>query len=195
MKVDRFPMSKCLNCGRKLDAATATSEDDQPPHPGAVTLCIWGALTSCFVRMTWGYGIHQLGEQLLRCAAMPLAPTAESSLPQLKIFFQKRPPSERLPPFCGRNRFWTGFWERGHKQFSESKSPPYRGADTHRACHLPAPKQTRYSCTGAKRSEKPECDGRIAKRDRAALPGAGWSRTLRFLAEQVCTQKPCRRCR
>jgi hypothetical protein len=41
------------------------------------------------------------------------------------------PSTERLPPFWGRNRFWTGFWERGHEQFSESNSPPYGGS------HLP----------------------------------------------------------
>jgi hypothetical protein len=27
----------------------------------------------------------------------------------------------------GRNHFWTGFWQRGHEQFSESNSPLYRG--------------------------------------------------------------------
>jgi hypothetical protein len=54
------------------------------------------------------------------------APTAESSLAP-KNFFATAPSTERLPPFWGRNHFWTGFWERGHEQFSESNSPPYRG--------------------------------------------------------------------
>jgi hypothetical protein len=58
------------------------------------------------------------------------APTAESS-PAPENFFAKKPSTERLPPFWGRNRFWTGFWERGHEQFSESNSPPYGGS------HLP----------------------------------------------------------
>src|SRR5262249_11035734 len=30
-------------------------------------------------------------------------------------------------PLYGQNHFWTGFCQRGHEQFSESKSPPYRG--------------------------------------------------------------------
>ena len=47
-------------------------------------------------------------------------------LPHLKIFLQKRLPQKGYP-LSGANRFWTGFWERGHEQFSESKSPPYRG--------------------------------------------------------------------
>jgi hypothetical protein len=55
------------------------------------------------------------------------APTAESS-PAPENFFAKMPSTERLPPFWGRNRFWTGFWERGHEQFSESKSPPTGGS-------------------------------------------------------------------
>ena len=46
--------------------------------------------------------------------------------PHLKIFLQKRPPQKGYP-LSGENRFWTGFWERGHEQFSESKSPSYRG--------------------------------------------------------------------
>ena len=47
-------------------------------------------------------------------------------LPHLKIFLQKRLPQKGYP-LSGANRFWAGFWERGHEQFSESKSPPYRG--------------------------------------------------------------------
>jgi hypothetical protein len=47
--------------------------------------------------------------------------------PAPENFFAKTPSAERLPPFWDRNRFWTDFWERGHEQFSESKSPPYRG--------------------------------------------------------------------
>ena len=43
--------------------------------------------------------------------------------PHLKIFLQKRPPQKGYP-LSGENRFWTGFWERGHEQFSESRSPP-----------------------------------------------------------------------
>ena len=39
--------------------------------------------------------------------------TAESS-PAPEKFFAKTPSTERLPPFWGRNRFSTGFWERGH---------------------------------------------------------------------------------
>ena len=59
------------------------------------------------------------------------------SLPHLRFFFAKMPSPERLPPFWGRNRFWTGFWERGHEQFSESNSPPYRGGRICRA-HIQA---------------------------------------------------------
>jgi hypothetical protein len=47
-------------------------------------------------------------------------------LSHLKIFFAKRRPQKGYP-VSGTNRFWTGFWERGHEHFSESKSPPYRG--------------------------------------------------------------------
>jgi hypothetical protein len=65
----------------------------------------------------------------LPVAALPyvlaLAPTAEPS-PAPENFFQKRPPSERLPPFWGRNRFWAGFREREHEQFSEIQKSPYR---------------------------------------------------------------------
>jgi hypothetical protein len=57
---------------------------------------------------------------------LALAPTAEPS-PAPENFFQKTPFTERLPRCWGRNRFWTVFWERGHEQFSESNSPPYRG--------------------------------------------------------------------
>jgi hypothetical protein len=48
-------------------------------------------------------------------------------LPRLNFFLQKRLPQKGYPLSAGRNRFWTGFWERGREQFSESKSPPYRG--------------------------------------------------------------------
>jgi hypothetical protein len=48
--------------------------------------------------------------------------------PAPENFFCKTAFTERLTPSGDRNRFWTGFCERGHKQFSESKSPPYRGA-------------------------------------------------------------------
>jgi hypothetical protein len=53
-----------------------------------------------------------------------------NSLPHVKFFLQKPPPQKGYP-FLGQNRFWTGFWERGREQFSEFKSPPYRGS------HLP----------------------------------------------------------
>jgi hypothetical protein len=62
---------------------------------------------------------------------LALAPTAESS-PAPENFFQKRLPQKGHPPFWGRNRFWTGFCQRGHEQFSESKSPPLPGGS-----HLP----------------------------------------------------------
>src|SRR5262249_26718382 len=48
-----------------------------------------------------------------------------------KFFLQKRLSQKGYPFSGGRNRFWTGFCQRGQKQFSESKSPPYRGS------HLP----------------------------------------------------------
>ena len=50
--------------------------------------------------------------------------------PAPEIFFAKTPSPETLPPFWA-NRFWTGFWERGHEQFSESNSPTTGGS------HLP----------------------------------------------------------
>ena len=37
----------------------------------------------------------------------------------------------------GQNHFWTGYCQRGHEQFSEFKSPPYRGS------HLPHAHQAR----------------------------------------------------
>lgn len=42
MRADRFPQSKCLNCGYKLDAATSAdlNDEDKAPHPGAVSVCI-----------------------------------------------------------------------------------------------------------------------------------------------------------
>src|SRR3954470_10125026 len=43
-------------------------------------------------------------------------------------FFAQTPSTERLPPFWGRNRFWTGFRERGHEQFSETQCPPTGGS-------------------------------------------------------------------
>src|SRR6516164_8896236 len=58
--------------------------------------------------------------------ALALAPPAESS-PGTKKFFCKSVVHTKAAPLMGRNHFWTGFWERGHEQFSESKSPPYRG--------------------------------------------------------------------
>src|SRR5262249_55629973 len=51
--------------------------------------------------------------------------------PQLKIFFKNVLRQKGYPLLGGRNRFWAGFWERGHEQFSESKSPPTGGS------HLP----------------------------------------------------------
>jgi hypothetical protein len=39
MKFDRFPASNCLNCGRKLDAATAV-KNEEAPQPGNVSLCV-----------------------------------------------------------------------------------------------------------------------------------------------------------
>ena len=48
-------------------------------------------------------------------------------LPHLKIFFCKNAFHRKGYPLSGVNRFWAGFWERGHEQFSESNSPPYRG--------------------------------------------------------------------
>ena len=62
-----------------------------------------------------------------RChSALALAPTAESS-PAPEIFFQNHPPSKRLPLLGGRNHFWTGFWERGHEQFSRIQKSPLPG--------------------------------------------------------------------
>src|ERR1700750_2408858 len=45
-------------------------------------------------------------------------------------FFLQTSFTERLPLY-GQNHFWTGFCQRGHEQFSESKSPPTGGS------HLP----------------------------------------------------------
>ena len=51
-----------------------------------------------------------------------------TSSPALKIFFAEAPSAERLPPFWGRNRFWTGFLgKRGMIEISPRKSPPTRG--------------------------------------------------------------------
>jgi len=55
----------------------------------------------------------------------------ESLSPHLKFFCKNAFPHRKATPFGGRNRFWTRFCERGHEQFSESNSPPYRGS------HLP----------------------------------------------------------
>jgi hypothetical protein len=41
-------------------------------------------------------------------------------LPHPKIFLRKRPPQKGYPLSGGRNRFWAGFWERGHEQFSST---------------------------------------------------------------------------
>src|SRR6516162_9703298 len=50
--------------------------------------------------------------------ALALAPTAESS-PAPENFFAKTPSTERLLPFWGRNRFWTGFCQRGHSSANQ----------------------------------------------------------------------------
>jgi hypothetical protein len=77
------------------------------------------------------------GHGLLAAAALRAGVSADSGIsPSTKIFFAKRL-SHKGYPFMGRNYFWTGFWERGHEQFSESKSPPYRGS------HLPHAHQAR----------------------------------------------------
>ena len=70
--------------------------------------------------------------------ALALAPTAESS-PGTKNFFAKTS-SHKGYPLYGQNHFWTGFCQRGHEQFSEFKSPPYRGA------HLPHAHQAGLRC-------------------------------------------------
>jgi hypothetical protein len=77
------------------------------------------------------------------------APPAES-LPAPKIFFAKTSFTQRLPPFWGGNHFWTGFCQRGHEQFSESKSPPYRGS------HLPHAHQVRWRCGEPRQLISPE---------------------------------------
>src|SRR5262249_34638674 len=48
-----------------------------------------------------------------------------------KFFFKNVLRQKGYPLLGGRNRFWAGFRERGHEQFSESKSPPTGGS------HLP----------------------------------------------------------
>ena len=86
----------------------------------------------------------------MRFAAPPYAPaarasrrarggrsrTAESS-PHLKIFLRKRLPQKGYPLSAGRNRFWTGFWERGMSNFQNPKVPPTGGriCRTHLAFH------------------------------------------------------------
>jgi hypothetical protein len=68
-----------------------------------------------------------------------IAPPAES-LPAPKIFFAKASFTQRATPLVGQNHFWTSFWERGHEQFSESKSPPTGGS------HLPHAHQAGLRC-------------------------------------------------
>src|SRR5262252_1150547 len=58
--------------------------------------------------------------------ALALAPTAESS-PAPKIFFQKRPPSERLPPFRGQKSFLGRFSGEGARVKSPKQKSPLRG--------------------------------------------------------------------
>ena len=48
-------------------------------------------------------------------------------LPHLEIFFKNAFRQKGYPLLGGRNHFWTGFRQRGHEQFSESKSPPTGG--------------------------------------------------------------------
>jgi hypothetical protein len=72
-----------------------------------------------------GVGGAPLQDRVRPVAQLPLD-NPESSLGP-ENFFAQTPSTERLPPFRGGNRFWTGFWEWGHEQFSESKSPPYPG--------------------------------------------------------------------
>ena len=48
-----------------------------------------------------------------------------------KIFLQKRL-SHKGYRLYGQNHFWTGFCQRGHERFSESRSPPYWGVDVGR---------------------------------------------------------------
>ena len=61
--------------------------------------------------------------------------------PAPENFFARTPPQKGYPLFWGRNRFWTGFWERGHEQFSESKSPPTGG----RICRMHIQARLRYA--------------------------------------------------
>ena len=74
--------------------------------------------------------------------------------PHLKIFCKKRLPQKGLAPFWGRNRFWTGFWERGHEQFSKSISPPYRGV-TSAARSLVSIRRGRGFCAPARVCARP----------------------------------------
>jgi hypothetical protein len=79
-----------------------------------IFLLIWGSTAS---------GVRPSVECFRRTEAS--APPTEF-LPAPKIFLQKRL-SHKGYPLYGQNHFWTGFCQRGHEQFSESKSPPYRG--------------------------------------------------------------------
>src|SRR4029077_3068338 len=96
---------------------------------------VWRTLTYAFVTKTlWnGYQMPSEHGQATNPATMTAAERKRRQrnlLPHLKIFLQKRLP-RKATPFLGPNGFWTGFWERGHEQFSESKSPPTGGS------HLP----------------------------------------------------------
>src|SRR5262245_58279145 len=51
--------------------------------------------------------------------------------PGTKNFFLQKRLSHKGDPLYGQNHFWRGFCQRGHEQFSDSKTPPYRGS------HLP----------------------------------------------------------
>jgi metal-dependent hydrolase (beta-lactamase superfamily II) len=71
----------------------------------------------------------QIDPATVRPTAHKLVTTAERKpnlLPHLKIFLQKRLPQKGYP-LSGANRFWTGFWERGHEQFSEIQESPLPG--------------------------------------------------------------------
>ena len=97
---------------------------------------------------------------------LPRRGSGAISLPHLKIFFQNRFPQKGYP-LPAANRFWTGFWERGHKQFSNQTVPPYRG--------VASAARTLFSIKGGGGVPVP---ARVCARSRAALratPGGGLS--------------------
>src|SRR5215831_15119374 len=71
------------------------------------------------------------------------APRAES-LPAPKFFFAKASFTQRLPLY-GTEPFLDRFWERGQKQFSESKGPPLPGGSNLPHAH-PSSFEMRQTC-------------------------------------------------